>query len=635
MKNQKNSLIPEFFSNPENSKAHYWILGILSFIVMAPALLNGFTYWDDHLYVSENPTIRDLKNIPGFFSEYLMGNYHPFVPMSHTIEYLLFGLKPWVYILNNILLHIINVLLVYILIQKYSNKIFPAFVAALAFGIHPLHVESVVWISERKDVLYTLFFLAGLICWEKAASSGDNKFKIYSYLLFVASCFSKGQAVVFPLILLLADFWRTREIKQIKWLDKIPFLLTAFAFGMIAIYAQGSEGAVKTQNTFKFPDNFLAASWGFIFYLRKMILPWPLSAFYPYPDITKPYPAYFWIAPPLVIMVLFTVWKFRKQAPEWIWAVSFYSFSIFLVLQLLPVGRAITADRYFYIPSIGIFMALGITAEKYLNSNKAQLTRFILLITCLSWMGISAYRSTRWKDTETLFRDVLKSYPGESVALNNIATMLAMQKKYDEALKYYEETVRNNPHHIEGVYNIGVLHDETGRFDESVEWFDRVFRMDSSYKDTREKLALAHNKWGNQLKDKGDFENSQKQYARAIALNPGFAEAWSNLGNQSFYKNDYNSARNYFRKALELKPDFAEAWSNLGSLYATQNILDSALICFRKSTEINPEYAPGYFNEGYAELVRGNTNKAVELFRKSAGLGHAPAIKQLETMGIQ
>ncbi len=635
MKNTAKPSIPDLLTQPENQKNQLGIIALLSFLVMSPALINGFTYWDDHLYVSENPNIRSLSNIPGFFTEYLMGNYHPFVPLTYTLEYLLFGLKPWVVILNNILLHCLNGILVYWLIIRYTNKIFPAFIAALAFGIHPLHVESVVWISERKDVLYTAFFLGGLLAWEKGATTGKIQFKIYAYLLFVASCFSKGQAVVFPLILVLADLWRIKDFKKINWLDKIPFLLTALLFGLVAIYAQGSEGAVKTQNTFKFPDNFLAASWGFIFYLRKMILPWPLSAFYPYPDITKPYPAYFWIAPPLVILVLWGVWKYRKQAPEWIWAIGFYSVSIFLVLQLLPVGRAITADRYFYIPSIGIFMALGITAEKYLHSNKAQLTKIILILACLSWMGISAYRSTRWKDTETLFRDVLKSYPGESVALNNIATMLAMQKKYDEALKYYEETVRNNPHHIEGVYNIGVLHDETGKFDQSVEWFDRVFRMDSAYKDTREKLALAHNKWGNQLKDKGDFENSQKQYERAIALNPGFAEAWSNLGNQSFYKNDYYSARNYFRKALELKPDFAEAWSNLGSLYATQNILDSAVICFKKSTEINPEYAPGYFNEGYAKLVTGKTEEAITLFKKSASLGHAPAVKQLETMGIR
>ncbi len=634
MKGKIHSL-PPILLNQDREKHRMLLLAILTFLVMSPALLNGFTYWDDHLYVSENPDIRDLSNIPKYFTSYLMGNYHPFVPLSHTIEYLLFGLKPWVYILNNILLHVLNVLGVYILIQKYTNTKFIAFFSALAFGIHPLHVESVVWISERKDVLYTFFFLAGLISWEKARTQGQIKFKSISFLFFVASCFSKGQAVVFPMILILADYWHQQDFRKINFLDKIPFLLVSILFGVIAIYAQGSEGAVKTQNTFKMPDNFLAACWGFIFYLRKMILPWPLSAFYPYPDITKPYPAYFWVAPPLVGMILFLVWKFRTKTPEWIWAILFYSFSIFLVLQILPVGRAITADRYFYIPSIGLFMAVGISLHKYILQGKSQQILMLVIILTIGWSGISIYRTTRWKDTETLFRDVLVSYPKESVALNNIATMLAMQKKYDEALTYYLRTVENNPHHIEGVYNIGVLYDEISDFEKSANWFDRVFRMDSAYKDVREKLALAHNKWGNQLKDKGDFASSEKAYQTALQLNPGFAEAWSNLGNQAFFKQDYVNARNYFRQALTLKPDFAEAWSNLGSLYATQNILDSALICFRKSTEINPEYGPGYFNEGYAEMVKGNRDKAVALFRKSASLNHPQAVKQLEAMGIQ
>lgn len=634
MKN-KSTLFPSFIQDPESFPKIQMILAILTFLCLSPALLNQFTYWDDHMYVSENPEVRTLASIPGYFSTYLMGNYHPFVSVTYTLEYFIFGLKPWVYILNNILLHIINTLLVYQLVRRYTSNLSVAFFAALAFGIHPLHVESVVWISERKDVLYTLFLLAGLITWNTYLDKPGIKYWSITLLLFLAACFSKGQAVVFPVLMILGEYWRKKEIKQINWLDKIPFLAVSLVFGIIAIYAQGSEGAVKTQNTFKFPDNFLAASWGFIFYLRKMILPWPLSAFYPYPDILKPYPTYFWTMPPLVIAVLVLVWKYRKSAPEWIWALTFYAGSVFLVLQLLPVGRAITADRYFYVPSIGLFMALGITIHRYYDKTQAAWMRMLVYGVLACWICISAYRATRWKDTETLFRDVLVSFPDESVALNNIATMLAMRKEYDEALKYYEATVRNNPNHIEGVYNIGVLHDETSRYALSVEWFNRVYRMDSAYKDVRQKLALAHNKYGNQLRSENKSQESIEQFTAAIRYSPDFAEAWSNLGNQMFYLQKYDVAKTYFLKSIELKSDFAEAWSNLGSLYATGNNLDSALICFRKSTEINPEYGPGYFNEGYAWFVKGNQAKAIELFRKSAAMGHAPAQKQLASMGIQ
>jgi len=595
---------------------------------MAPALLNGFTYWDDHMYVSENPDIRSLSSIPGYFTSYLMGNYHPLVPLMHTVEYAIFGLLPWMYILINILLHVLNAVLVFHLIRRYTQAVFPAFFAALAFGIHPLHVESVVWISERKDVLYTAFLLAGLIQWEIYRDQGKKLHAALSMLFFLLSCFSKGQAVVFPVLLLLAEWWRYKDIKQIKWLDKIPFFIVAIAFGIVALYAQGSEGAVKTQNTFKLPDNILAASWGYIFYLRKMLLPWPLSAFYPYPELDKPYPAYFWIMPPMVVVAL--AWKFRTKASEWFWALSFFTVSIFLVLQLLPVGRAISADRYFYIPSIGLFMAAGITLQRFAAQKSWKPVLQITTLLAISWFSISAYRATRWKDTETLFKDVLKSFPEESIALNNIATMHAMRKEYDAALQYYERAVQKNPHHIEGVYNIGVLHDETARYQKSAQWFLRVFMMDSAYKDVRQKLALAHNKWGNQLRADNKPNEAYEQFLTALRYHPTFAEAWSNLGNQLFYRQAYDSAEICFRKSIELKPDFAEAWSNMGSMYAVTQRLDSAISCFQASTRINPEYAAGYFNEGYAWMVKGQQDKAIALFKKSADLGHLPAQKQLE-----
>jgi protein O-mannosyl-transferase len=625
----KKNTLPGIF---QYEKKLLFIIAILSFACMAPALLNGFTYWDDHLYVSENPEIRNLSSIPGYFTSYLMGNYHPFVPLTHTLEYLVFGLNSWVYILNNILLHVLNAVLVFFLVRRYSQAVFPAFFAALAFGIHPLHVESVVWISERKDVLYTAFLLAGLIQWEKYRDSGEKRNAALSLLFFILSCFSKGQSVVFPVLLILAEWWRFKDFRQIRWLDKLPFFAIAIGFGIIAIYAQGSEGAVKTQNTFKLPDNILAAAWGYIFYLRKMILPWPLSAFYPYPELDKPYPGYFWSMPPLVIAVLFLGWKFRKQAPEWLWALAFYSTAIFLVLQLLPVGRAITADRYFYIPSIGLFMAAGITLQKWAERNSWKSVLNVVILLSLAWVSISAYRATRWKDTETLFKDVLKSFPDESIALNNIATMHAMRKEFEAALTYYERAVKNNPHHIEGVYNIGVLHDETARYQLSAQWFLRVFLMDSAYKDVRQKLALAHNKWGNQLRAENKPNESYTQFLTALRYNPVFAEAWSNLGNQLFYRQAYDSAEICFRKSIELKPDFAEAWSNMGSMYAVTQRLDSAISCFQASTRINPEYAAGFYNEGYAWMVKGNREKALALFRRSADLGHAPAKQQIDNM---
>jgi len=623
-----------FLSAPTLKNWHLLLPAILSVIILLPALQNGFTYWDDHLYVSENADIRNLSSIPGFFSEYLMGNYHPLVPLTYTLEYAIWGLSPWGYILVNILLHGLNIYLVGLLAWKLSKKVSVAVFTALAFGLHPLHVESVIWISERKDVLHTAFLLGALHCWWAWIQSPNAKNYIATLVLFLLACFAKGQSVVFPLLAILLGWWAVQKV-ELKFkliIPYIPLFIISLLFGIIAIFAQQAEGAVRTQHTFRFPDNILAASWGFLFYLWKCFLPWRLSAFYPYPPIDKAYPVYFWAMPPLVIIVGFVIFRIRKIYPELVWGLLFYAFAIFPVIQLLPVGRALTADRYFYVPSIGLFFGLFYFLEKHIVINKKLLQQGLLII-ILGWSVFTFNRIHVWKNTESLFRDVLKSFPNESVALNNIATMHAMRKEYDQALIYYEKTIAVNPHHIESVYNIGVVYDETSRFESSAAYFNRVFRMDSNYKDVRYKLALAYNKHGNALKNEGKGSEALGWYSRSIEILPTFAEAWSNQGNQLFFNGDYPAAIASFQEALRLKPDFAEAWSNWGSIYGMTSKFDSAEYCFRKAIDINPEYAPAYFNLGYALLSQGKRGDAITQFRKSHQLGHAQALQQLTQMG--
>src|SRR6266571_3392951 len=260
------------------------VLTVLSF---SPSLDNGFTNWDDPGYVLENYSIRDLsqKNVANVFTSYLQGNYHPLTVLSYAVEYKFFQLDPKIYHITNLLLHVLNTTFVFWLIRLLTGRLETAAITAVLFGIHPLHVESVAWISERKDVLFSLFYLGSLISYVLSLTKVQDRVRylIMSLVLFILSLLSKGVAVTLPLVLLLIDYYFKRTFTKKIFIEKIPFFLLSIGFGVIAILAQKSEGAIQTMTTYPFYDRLLIASYGIVTYLFKIFVPQQLSAFYPYP----------------------------------------------------------------------------------------------------------------------------------------------------------------------------------------------------------------------------------------------------------------------------------------------------------------------------------------------------------------
>lgn len=288
-----------------------------------------------------------------------MGNYHPFTILTFAIEYYFFGLNETGYHTVNLLLHLMNAILVFRAVLLLGNKGGVALIAALFFGIHPLHVESVAWVSELKDLLYTFFFLASYIFYLKYIKGGHKKYYIMALFLFLASLLSKAMAVSLPVVFILTDYFKGRKINKSTLVDKIPFFFLAIAFGIVAILAQKSFGATDVDK-FPFLQRILFACYGFISYLLKLLFPLNLSAYYPYPvnsgeNIPIKYYIYLIVFAGLMAGVIFSL-RFKKDIS---FGIGFFAITIFLVLQLFPVGETFMADRYSYVPSIGIFYLAG------------------------------------------------------------------------------------------------------------------------------------------------------------------------------------------------------------------------------------------------------------------------------------
>ena len=362
--------------NPETW--HHWvcitIIAICTFVTFQPALNNQFLKtWDDSVYVTGNNLINGLtvKHIKEMFSfhkelQTLTKNYHPLTTLSLAVNHQFAGLSPRSYYLTNILIHIFNAILVYLLIFLLSGrKIWGALLAGLLFAVHPMHVESVAWISERKDVLYSLFFISGLIVYYYYLKEKKIIYLVCVFILFFLSVLAKAMAVVFPLVLLLMDILLQRKWSFRIVVEKIPFFIISVFFGMLAIRIQ-SEGAINEWQTFTLYQRIMHASYGFVSYLSSFFDPSHLSAFYPYPAINEhgQLPMIFSVSPFIFAFIIglsiACLFVKNKLVKVFGFGMLFYFVTLALVLQFLSVGKAITADRYTYIPYIGLlFIEIG------------------------------------------------------------------------------------------------------------------------------------------------------------------------------------------------------------------------------------------------------------------------------------
>ncbi len=554
---------------------------VVTLVVFLPVLRNGFTNWDDIMYVTGNPLLKDLSvsGIKAIFSTPVVSNYHPLTILSLAINYHLAELTPWSYHLTSIFLHLINTALVFWFIYLLSsgNKWVSAAVALL-FGIHPMHVESVVWISERKDLLYTLFYMAAMIVYIQYLRKRQIKYLIYVTLLGATSLLCKPAAIVLPLSLLLIDYFYKREWNWSWIIEKIPLFILSAVMAYVTVKIQ-SERAIESIDYRGITERINFAGFGLIWYLLKIIVPYPLSALHPFPKELTPW---YYIATMLSIAgFIYLVLKVRNR--NYLFGFGFYLVNLILVLQLISIGNAVVAERYTYVPYIGIFFLLCMEIYKSVQKNwpkyKVPLMgiggAWIIALATLSMLRIPV-----WKESETLWVDVLNHYPESPRAWTN------------KSLEYFDN--KDWPKTIEGL-TMALKYDP--HYQNALEWRARAYLEIKEGEKALADADLFHKLYP--AKVDGLFilarsyellnqpENALEMYNQLIPQRPDVPEYTNNRGALLFNKlKRYPEAIKDFQRSIELKPDNGLYYLNLARCYYMMGDNEHALENAQKAKQL-------------------------------------------------
>ena len=478
--------------NLRNKKTICLILLVLAAaaVALSPCLRCGFTNWDDPAYVTQN---KDIKNFSWagagkLCSYFYNANYHPLTMLSYLVDYRFFKLNPIGFHSTSLILHLLNCLLVFWFIFKLANSNITAFVAAALFSVHPLCVEPVVWISSRKDILYTLFFLFSLISYLYYL---DKQKRIYYYLSFLGFSFSllsKVMAVALPFVLLLIDYLKGRNIDKKLIMEKIIFFELSMIFLAIGIFAQFSYATMIQSGLLTIGNRALIGAYAVIFYLSKIAWPFGLSCQYPYPRIAELTSFGYLIAPLIIVFLAISVITLSRYTRKIMFGALFFLVIVLPVLQLIPAGNSFAADRYVYLASLGFFYLAGEGARYlYLRISRfarlgkpAAIIMFIVLLLGLS--VLSWQRCKVWTNSVFLWSDVLEKYPNSPIAYNNRADAYVSEGRYDLAIEDCIRAISITPNYASAYFTRGSAYRAKGDYSKAGADFKRYLEMNFQVK---------------------------------------------------------------------------------------------------------------------------------------------------------
>lgn len=522
---------------------------VLTLIVFSNSFQNDFLVnWDDDGYILNNPTVQklDQQHLHSIFTGFHMGNYHPLTTLVYAVMFTQYKLNPAPYHTLNVWLHMANILLVFLVIRKLTGRSFPALVCAALFAVHPMHVESVAWISELKDVLYTLFFLGSMLLYLHYNSSGKKMFYILSLLLFVLSLLSKSAAVVLPVVLLIADYIQQHKPDLKSLLNKLPFFALSVLFGIIALKSQDAQAQHLTPD-YSLINAFFVASYGLLFYLFRFFVPFQLSAFYPHPVNTDVLPVLYYLAPLIIAAVIFVLFRLIRDRRMLIGGLAFYVVSVALVLQFFPVGGAVVADRYTYVPYIGLALLVAVFIEKLQLEikGKALLINSVFVAVILGFSLLSYSRNSVWANGITLFDDVIDKQPQAFYAYHSRGIAYYYQGNYTASLKDYDKAISLNNNYGLTHYNRGLTLMMLKQNEEALKSFSRTIELIPTHDQAYNDRAIAYYNLNN-------YVEALKDYNTCLTLNPANARAYYNRGVTSLRLNDLGSACTDWHKADSL-----------------------------------------------------------------------------------
>ena len=636
---------------------------------------HDFVNYDDNRYVTENRRVQAGLSAEGLvwaFTGFHASNWHPLTWLSHMVDCELYGIKPKGHHLTNLLFHIANSLLLFLLLRRVTGALWRSAFAAALFALHPLHVESVAWVAERKDILSALFWI--LTTWAYVRYVESPGLGRYSsvLLLFALGLMAKPMLVTLPFVLLLMDYWPFRRFQFQESGDdrkskrnessnnryqrfpvhhlvreKVPLLVVSAASSVVTYLAQQSGGAVASLVSFPLEVRVANALVSYVNYIGKMILPYNLALLYPHPQTVPIWKA----AGACVFLLSISALAIRAGSRRpyllvgWLW----YLGTLVPVIGLVQVGSQAMADRYTYVPLIGLFIMVAWGMADLVTG-----LRYRKLVFAASAGGVLAalmigtyWQVHHWHNSITLFQHSLEVTTGNWLAHNNLGNALAEQENLEKAIGHYSKALRIYPDCAMAHNNLGNALREKGEVNEAISHYTKALRIDSKY-------AEAHNNLGSALADQGRFEEAIRHcsealqikpdnakihcalavglagqgrfqeaishFSRALHLDPDFAEAHqahNDLGIALNKISRFEQAIRHFSEAVRIKPDFAEAHANLGIGLARKDKLHEAVTHLSEALRIAPDSAGVHYSLGLALALGGRHEKAMHHFSQA------------------
>jgi protein O-mannosyl-transferase len=639
----KNKILEFYQIHPH----YFWIFISLlaTFIAYYSVLDNDFVNWDDDRYVTLNLNIRELSlnSIIKFFSSYYFVLYLPLSILSYAIDYKIAGLNPFIYHFFNVIFHLINTGLVYVFIKnllennKVKNITSIAFITSLLFGITTFHVQSVAWVSERKDVLYSMFFLWSMIIYLKYLKEKKIKFYVCSLLIFLLALFSKGQAVALALSLIAIDYFHGRNLFDKKViLEKIPFFILALIFGIINIKAYATQepfaestAALIPIPTRTFIENILYSCYGYVITIVKSFIPYKLAVINPYPEkVDGAIAFYFWLYLIPVLCCIAALIYFYKKSKEIVFGLAFYSFNIILILQIIADQPFIIAEHYSYISSIGILYLAGWYGSTIYEKYKIFKIPIIAVFGIYSIFLIinTSNRNNVWQNSQTLWDDLIEKYPSITISHYNRGNYMQEQGDkvntqdpqkasifYKEAIKNYDNAISLDDKHVGAFSNRGITKAKIGDTKNALADFDKVVKLDSNY-------ANVYSNRGNAKVLLGDLYGSLSDYNKALIQKPDYQDALFNRANVRMQMGDFTGAIADYDLILIKQPDNINAIINKGFSLLNSNKIDEAILFFNRAVQMDTKNYNAYYYRAFAYEKKGISANADADFKTAIQL---------------
>jgi len=596
-----------------------------------------FVNYDDNLYITDNPHTKAGLTVDGIrwaFTTSHASNWHPVTWLSHMLDVQLFGEHPGAHHGVNVVLHALNSMLVYLVMRGMTGAVWrSAFVAAF-FAVHPVHVESVAWISERKDVLSALFWLLTTAAYVRYVRCPGWSRYAWVLGLFALGLMAKPMLVTLPFVLLLLDMWPLGRIRMASllprkdavadwasrilearsprpWepvLDKLPLLALAGGSCVATFVAQRSGhsmAAIDVLPLWLRVDNAIVA---YARYLVMTVWPAGLAVFYPHPGPALP--ASQVMVSLLILLAISGAAAFwRRQRPYllvgWLW----YLGALVPVIGIVQVGAQALADRYTYVPLIGLFIAISWGVSEL--ADKLRLPRWSAAVggtAILAALTVCAFfQVSYWRNSVTLMAHALDVTTGNYLAHKNLGVALAAQKRYQEAVVQYAAGIRIKGNDPDLYYNLGNALGDLGKTDEAITQYLKALAIRPDHAETRYNLGNAYAK-------QGRFNEAMTQYAEVLNLQPDHLGAHINLGNALALSKRPEEAMQHYQEALRIDPNNVESLTNLGNVFADQKEYDEAAHFYAKAIRLDPNNADAYGNLGYALINLGRRQEAADAF---------------------